>query len=101
MPKRPAVECGFLELLLSCPRCHEKVDAGAHLGAVNNVDENGNGVLKAKLKAKPVDHMCGQIRLTFAGEAGPVDNIVDVVLPMDEDGGAEDTAQPWIATGGD
>lgn len=82
-PRRPqAVACGELLLVLACPRCGEDGAVTGTLGAILTVDENGDGSLRPKIRAKPTAHSCGQIAIPVHPEP-----------TLDE-------GEPWIATGG-
>jgi hypothetical protein len=56
------IEAGDLHVVVRCPRCHERVDVGVHLAAEFKATE-ARSTLKATIKSKPVEHVCGQLRL--------------------------------------
>ena len=60
--QRAPIDAGFLHVVVRCPRCGERADVTMYLGAVLKVTEDGSQ-LRAAMKSKPVDHVCGQLRL--------------------------------------
>lgn len=66
----PPLDAGDLHVIVRCPRCGERADVAVHLGGVLKVTEDGSQ-LRAVMKSKPVDHLCGQLRLDDVVDADP------------------------------
>jgi hypothetical protein len=66
--------CGTYLLEVKCVECGAGVDMLITLFGRTTIDPTG-GTIRPVLSAKPVDHMCGQLRLhTAAGELVPDDD---------------------------
>lgn len=69
----PVLACGQYLLNLQCPDCKAVQEVAVFLDTRLTVDAAG-ARLAAKLNGKPVDHLCGQLRVTTAqGEPLPDD----------------------------
>lgn len=67
----PVLGCGTYLLNLQCPECGSVQEVAVFLDTKLTVDASGSR-LAAKLNGKPVDHLCGQLRLvTATGETAP------------------------------
>jgi len=58
----PVLGCGLYLLNLQCPECGTVQEIAVALDTRLTVDSAG-AKLAAKLNGKPVDHLCGQLRL--------------------------------------
>lgn len=65
MAQTPILACGTYLLNLQCPECRAVVEVAVFLDTRLTVD-TGGARLAAKLGGKPVDHLCGQLRLVTA-----------------------------------
>jgi hypothetical protein len=70
------IEAGDCHIVIRCPRCGERADTFAHLSAKLTVTDDAT-LLRATLKAKPLEHRCGQLRIEDPSPDG-----VDT-LPLD------------------
>jgi hypothetical protein len=81
----PVIACGTYVLNLQCPECGEVTEVPVFLDTRLTVDRGG-AKLNGKLNGKPVDHLCGQLRIVpparpdgpvtdplFGEPGGPVD----------------------------
>lgn len=67
----PVLACGTYLLNLQCPECGAVQEVAVYLDTRLTVDASG-ARLAAKLNGKPVDHLCGQLRLVTAnGQPAP------------------------------
>lgn len=67
----PVLGCGTYLLNLQCPECGSVQEVAIVLDTRLTVDLGGSR-LAAKLNGKPVDHLCGQLRLvTVNGAPAP------------------------------
>ena len=71
MGQTPVLACGPYLLNLQCPDCGSVQEIAVYLDTRLTVDAGG-AKLAAKLNGKPVDHLCGQLRLvTATGQTAP------------------------------
>lgn len=63
MSSTPVLGCGTYLLNLQCPECQQVQEVAIFLDTRLTVDTGGSR-LAAKLNGKPVDHLCGQLRMT-------------------------------------
>jgi hypothetical protein len=63
MTTTPVLGCGTYILNLQCPECQQIQEVAIFLDTRLTVDQGGSR-LAAKLNGKPVDHICGQLRLS-------------------------------------
>jgi len=71
MGNTPVLGCGSYLLNLQCPECLSVVEVAVFLDTRLSVDSYG-AKLAGKLQCKPVDHLCGQLRLVTAhGDPAP------------------------------
>ena len=71
MGTTPVLACGTYLLNLQCPHCQAVQEVAVFLDTQLTEDSTG-AKLSGKLRGKPVDHLCGQMRLVTAnGEAAP------------------------------
>lgn len=75
----PVLACGTYLLNLQCPKCSAVMEVAIYLDTRLSVDHVSSS-LAAKLGSKPVDHLCGQLRLVTAnGELPPENGAADEV----------------------
>jgi hypothetical protein len=68
--RTPVIGCGLYVLNLQCPDCGAVTEIPVVLDTRLTVDSAG-AKLSAKLNGKPVDHLCGQLRLVPPADPEP------------------------------
>lgn len=93
---RTPIEAGDLHVIVSCPRCGERVDASVHLAAKLTVVTGAIGELKPTMKTKAVEHLCGQLRIEDPAEdeAEPAERELDFAELAAGEGARHDGGEP-------
>lgn len=78
----PVLGCGSYLLNLQCPECGSVQEVAVYLDTRLTVDAGG-AKLAAKLNGKPVDHLCGQLRLVTVNGAAPPEEDPELFRPPD------------------